>query len=300
MRNERHSTTRCLINEKPSCFDNAIGGVTTLFKAQLGEKKTVEGGLRLRGYFKKGSAEDPLITVVTVVYNDEEHLEETVKSVINQDYRNVEYIVVDGGSKDGTLEVIKKYENAIDYWVSESDEGIYHAMNKGIDFGSGEWIVFMNSGDIFYSDDVLSKVFKNPDIFDGFGVIYGDHKVKYENKEKTIRAGDVSKLWRGSQFCHQAAIVSLACHKKIKFNLERSIVADYEFFYKCSSLGVKMCHLPYVFAVVSAGGVSDTKRIRSIMERYSCLDQRLIRAPYYALLVCVELAKLIVKKYVKA
>ncbi|HAH56818.1 MAG TPA: glycosyltransferase, partial [Bacteroidales bacterium] len=85
------------------------------------------------------------MTVVTVVFNGVEFLEDTIKSVIGQTYDNVEYIIVDGGSKDGTLDIIKKYEYAIDYWVSEPDKGIYDAMNKAIDLGSGDWINFMNA-----------------------------------------------------------------------------------------------------------------------------------------------------------
>jgi len=100
----------------------------------------------------------PLISIITVVYNGEKHLEETIQSVINQNYPNVEYIIIDGGSTDGTLDIIKKYEHVIDYWVSEPDKGIYDAMNKGIDVATGNWINFMNAGDKFANKFVLSKI----------------------------------------------------------------------------------------------------------------------------------------------
>ena len=95
----------------------------------------------------------PLVTVITVVYNDVSCIEKTMQSVIRQTYPHVEYIVIDGGSVDGTVDLIKKYENQVAYWVSEQDGGIYAAMNKAIAKATGEWVCFMNSGDYFCNDD---------------------------------------------------------------------------------------------------------------------------------------------------
>jgi len=114
-----------------------------------------EGGLRTKGYFKKYIKDNPLISVITVVFNGENDLEQTIKSVINQTYNNIEYIVIDGGSTDDTLSIIKKYEDKINYWVSEDDNGIYDAMNKGVGLAQGEWLCFINSGDIFISQNTL-------------------------------------------------------------------------------------------------------------------------------------------------
>jgi hypothetical protein len=94
-----------------------------------GENRQGEGGLRIKGYFKKSLDNKPSISIITVVYNGEKYLEETIKSVITQTYDNVEYIIIDGGSTDGTLDIIKKYEDYIDYWVSEKDGGMYNAIN---------------------------------------------------------------------------------------------------------------------------------------------------------------------------
>lgn len=103
----------------------------------------------------------PLISIITVVYNGEEFLEETILSVINQSYKNIEYIIIDGGSTDGTINIIKKYEDKITYWVSEKDKGISDAFNKGIRVAKGEYLNFQGDGDGFYSKDALEKVFKN-------------------------------------------------------------------------------------------------------------------------------------------
>lgn len=115
----------------------------------------------------------PLVSVITVVYNAKEELEATIKSVLGQTYEKIEYIIIDGGSNDGSAEVIKKYEDKIAYWVSEKDRGIYDAMNKGIEAAHGEWLNFMNAGDNFASNDVLSKVFAL-DITVNHSLVYSD------------------------------------------------------------------------------------------------------------------------------
>ena len=119
----------------------------------------------------------PLISVITVVYNGDKHLEQTIKSVVNQKNNNIEYIIVDGGSSDQTLDIIKRYDKAVDCWISEADSGIYNAMNKGILLSKGDYISFLQADD-WYDPDAISKVvsslsedldyvFGNVDILDG-------------------------------------------------------------------------------------------------------------------------------------
>ena len=126
-----------------------------------------EGGLRTKGYFKNSYGETselsekftvPLVTIITVVFNGEKHLEQTIQSVISQTYDNVEYIIIDGGSTDGTVDIIRKYEEVIDYWVSELDAGISDAMNKGISLATGILINHLHAGDKFAADTTLSSV----------------------------------------------------------------------------------------------------------------------------------------------
>ena len=110
---------------------------------------------------KKHHSHKPLISIITAVLNGEKYIEQTIKSVINQSYQNIEYIIIDGGSTDRTLDIIKQYENKISYWVSEKDNGISDAFNKGLVVAKGEYINFQGHGDGFISCDTLEKVFHN-------------------------------------------------------------------------------------------------------------------------------------------
>ena len=220
------------------------------FETQLflpaGDNRQGEGGLRIKSYFKVGgiiplhstplaSLEETasplipnsspeaktLITVVTVVYNGEQFLEETILSVINQTYDNVEYIIIDGGSTDGTLDIIKKYEHAIDYWVSEKDKGIYDAMNKGIDLATGEWINFMNAGDQFCDGAVLG-IASN---LSSKELVY-KFLVQTEYNEIPIERADIWYLCR-RMLNHQGLVYSrLALNNKFDPNLK--IAGDFK------------------------------------------------------------------------
>ncbi len=293
-----YSTTRSLIHTKPACFDVCSNGEDALLKRPDNRHKLAEGGLRTHGLFKQGSDQEPLVTVITVVYNGARFLEETIKSVLEQTYDNVEYIVIDGGSKDNTLDLIRKYEDAIDYWVSEPDSGIYDAMNKGIELASGDWISFMNVEDCFYNADTLSKVFNQPKILMDYDVVYGDHQVIYPHKKRIAKAGKIKNFWKGSQFCHQSAFVKRFHYKKNKFNVSRKIAADFEFFYKAYKSGLKMKYMPIVVSNYSAGGLSDIDRIDSILERWLIIEKNNFINMAYVFIVFYTIIKMNIKEYV--
>lgn len=113
------------------------------------------------------------ISIITICYNAASDLEKTIKSVAAQKFKDFEYIVIDGQSKDSTLDIIKRNEDVISKWVSEPDKGIYDAMNKGIRMAEGDWLIMMNAGDVFADSEVLANVFKNP-ISDEISFLYGD------------------------------------------------------------------------------------------------------------------------------
>ena len=123
-----------------------------------------------------------MISVITVVLNSEELLEKTILSVINQSYSDVEYLIIDGGSSDGTVDIIKKYEKRIDYWSSSPDSGISHAFNNGLSQSSGDIIGILNAGDTFFADSfsVVSKAFKVNNI----DYLYGNSVLKDINNNE--------------------------------------------------------------------------------------------------------------------
>jgi glycosyltransferase involved in cell wall biosynthesis len=121
----------------------------------------------------------PLITVITVTFNAGEKLERTIQSVINQTLKDVEFIVIDGGSTDKTTDIIRKYENKITYWISEEDQGIFDAMNKGINISSGQWINFMNAGDCFIENETLARISPYLDRTCA-DIVYGNTVMKYK------------------------------------------------------------------------------------------------------------------------
>nr|WP_198001791.1 glycosyltransferase family 2 protein [Sulfurihydrogenibium yellowstonense] len=177
----------------------------------------------------------PLITVITVVYNGAKYLEDTIKSVINQTYPNVEYIIIDGGSTDGTIDIIKKYEDYIDYWVSEPDRGIYDAMNKGIDLVTGEWINFMNAGDKFFNDNTIFFIYQNVKSFDSnYDIVYGKAGVIDEKRELVSIQGlnereSFRKLKKYMSIPHQSTFYRLEFFKKIgKYDDNLKLAGDYE------------------------------------------------------------------------
>lgn len=176
----------------------------------------------------------PVITVVTVVYNGVGTIEETIRSVIDQDYPNLEYIVVDGGSTDGTIDIIKRYASSITRWVSEKDRGIYDAMNKGIDMATGQLINFMNSGDRFASRDVLQR---SASAWSNSDILYGDALIEFPTFKTKYKTHPLDQMWRRSPFCHQAAFARTSLMKEMKFDLNYKLGADYDFFFRSYRAG---------------------------------------------------------------
>ncbi|HEY9047943.1 MAG TPA: glycosyltransferase family 2 protein [Ohtaekwangia sp.] len=177
--------------------------------------------------------DQPLISVVTVVYNDVKNLENTMNSVFSQTYKNVDYIVIDGGSTDGTVDIIKKHASKLKYWTSGPDKGIYDAMNKAIAAASREgWMNFMNSGDKFASPDVLDKIGYALSQQAGVDILYGNAEIQYEGFGVPFKIQPLHTLWKYSPFCHQAAFIKASLMKEYQYDLQYKIGADHDLFFR--------------------------------------------------------------------
>lgn len=189
-----------------------------------GPGRVAEGGLRTRGLFRAPDAAKPLVTVITVVYNGAQYLGRTIESVINQRYDNLEYIVIDGGSTDGTLDLMRRYDDVIDYWVSEPDAGIYDAMNKGAMCGSGTYLLFLNARDELVVD--LSEIAGS--LSGDYVLLYGRANMLEENRRVAYVKGkelkSPRKLITGTPLCHQAIFYRRDAIGK--YDLRYSIMAD--------------------------------------------------------------------------
>ena len=255
-------------------------------------------GFKLEKIHKKNIPGCPLISIITVCLNDGKYLEETIKSVINQTYRNIEYIIIDGGSTDNTIDIIKNYESKIDHWLSEGDKGIYDAMNKGISFAKGKWINFMNAGDTFSKSNTIEKIFLKKD--DKVDFIYGDCEIIYNSEFSRVqKAGEIKNLWKGMVFSHQSLFTNSDVFKKYQFNVDNIISADFEFLFHCYKNNFKFCNIHIPIAVVLAGGLSDTNRIESILSRRSTVNKfskNLKVNAYYLILFFDTFIRLGIKK----
>lgn len=167
------------------------------------------------------------ISIITVCYNAAAELEETILSVINQTFQDYEYIIIDGGSKDGTLDIINKYKDKITFWISEPDKGIYDAMNKGLNYASGEWINFMNAGDIFTNNNVLTQIFSYTYQKD-IKFLYSDNFYRQKNGKLLLSSNSHEKLC----LLHQSSIYKKDLHKKHGMYIVTSqiIISDFLFF----------------------------------------------------------------------
>lgn len=216
---------------------------------------------------KSVAASLPRVTVVTVVLDQADVIERTLASVVGQDYPHLEYIVVDGQSTDGTLDVIQRYESRITRWVSGRDGGPYGGMNRGASLATGEWIIFMNGGDLFVDHDAIRQVFNRCDASQ-CDVIYGDGIVCGDGYRALERTAPTATLADGNGFSHQAAFVRTDLQQAFGFDVTEKVAADYDLFLRLRKAGKVFRHVDVVICEFFLGGVSTLRRDDTIRLRH--------------------------------
>ncbi len=210
-------------------------------------------------------------SIITINYNNRDGLRKTLESVIGETYHDFEYIVIDGGSTDGSREVIEEYSDRIDYWVSEPDKGIYNAMNKGIMAAHGDYLNFMNSGDCFYNESVLNDVlpYLKDEIVTGKSV----------NEDFSARTFHVTgqptmiQFYRNS-IDHQASFIARKLFDGIQYDEHYKIVSDWKFYVE--QLIFRNCsftYIPVTVAICQNGGISEVRKDLDKEERHDVLQK---------------------------
>lgn len=228
---------------------------------------------------------NPKISIITVVYNSKKGLEKTIKSVINQIYKNIEYIIIDGGSTDGTIDIIKKYQDKIDYWISEPDQGIYDAMNKGAKQASGEYLYFLNSGDYLFDENIIKKIARcinqnNSDLIVG-GIIR-----LHNGFEGFSAPEEMRRLKFGRTLPHQGSFVKSSVFRKLNgFNINYKVAGDFDFFCRFYKKEFSYKSIKESVAYMPSGGISSNKKI-ALPECYKVIGNHFGYS--YALLFCCK------------
>lgn len=226
---------------------------------------------------------NPKLSVITIVYNNVRDIERTILSVLNQTYNNIEYIIADGLSTDGTLQVISKYQDSVSKFISEKDNGIYDAMNKGLALASGDYVIFMNSGDEFFDADTVAAVFGAADDAD---IYYGETEMIADSGESLGQRRHKAPeqfTWRGFKYgmsiSHQAIYVRRALAEP--FDRQYQLSADIEWIIRAAKKAKKIVNVNRYVAKYLVGGMSKKKHRQSLQERFDIMRR------YYGLIPTV-------------
>jgi glycosyltransferase involved in cell wall biosynthesis len=217
----------------------------------------------------------PILSVITIVYNNVKDIERTMLSVLNQTYADIEYVLVDGLSNDGTLDIIKKHEDRIAKFTSEKDEGIYDAMNKGLDLATGDYVIFMNSGDEFFDNDTVAAVFASADDAD---IYYGETEmIDDAGQSLGQRRHKAPKqfTWRefnlGMSISHQAIYIKRSLIEP--YDRKYQLSADIDWIIRAAKKAEKIVNVNRYVAKYLVGGMSKTKHRQSLAERFDIMKR---------------------------
>jgi glycosyltransferase involved in cell wall biosynthesis len=200
------------------------------------------------------------ISIVTVTYNAELIIEETLSSIISQDYKYKEIIIIDGKSSDQTLHKIRRFDESIHKIISENDDGIYDAMNKGLNLATGEFVIFMNAGDLFYKSTTLTDFFKS--ITKKDSIYYGDAIYISDDKNNKIKRGGKFNRFRlaKTNLCHQTVFYPKSTYEAQKYNTVYKLFADWDYNMRCFKKGIDFIYINNIIAYYDNSGLSVTQR----------------------------------------
>jgi glycosyltransferase involved in cell wall biosynthesis len=217
----------------------------------------------------------PVLSVITIVYNNVRDIERTMLSVLNQTYRQIEYVVVDGASTDSTLDIIKRYENRIARLISEEDNGIYDAMNKGLKLATGDYVIFMNSGDEFYANNTVEKVFGSADDAD---IYYGETEMindQLQSLGQRRHKAPESFTWLsfnyGMSVSHQAIYIKKSLTEP--YDPKYKLSADIDWIIRAAKKAKKIVKVDGYVAKYMVGGMSKAKHRQSLAERFDIMKR---------------------------
>lgn len=215
----------------------------------------------------------PKITIVTISYNSVSEIEDTILSVINQNYANKEYIIIDGASKDGTMQVVDKYRDNIDVIISEPDKGRSDAFNKGIAKSTGDYIVMINAGDML-ADDALNKFAKKYKL--GYDIIKGNtirwnSETNFKSREKPVINYPIIPF--NFLVCHQSSYISKDAYQRFgNYEVDMRVAMDFELMLRFSKLGATFYSIDEDLAIFRMGGISQMSKQRRLEEmKYAML-----------------------------
>lgn len=217
---------------------------------------------------------NPKLSVITIVYNNVKDIERTMLSVLNQTYSNIEYIVVDGASTDGTVEKINNYKNRLAIFISEQDRGIYDAMNKGLALATGDYILFMNSGDEIYAPETVAEVFAaapSGDIYYGETEMYDQNwKSLGQRRHRAPEHFDWHSFKLGMNVSHQAIYIKRSL--TTPFDLRYKYSSDIDWIIKAAKKSSNVVNTHLYVAKYLVGGISKKKHLESLRERFQILS----------------------------
>lgn len=244
------------------------------------------------------------VSVITIVRNDLQNIGNTMLSVLNQTYAGVEYVVKDGMSTDGTWEIIqntaKKYTNKHIRHMSCSDTGIYDAMNQAVCHSNGEWIIFINSGDAFYSQSTLSEIFESGLEYRHKGILYGNAIVRDEAGDAVWKS-DIKKIEKKMPFCHQSCFIRRELLLRYPFSTKYRIVSDYNNILELYQAREQFYDLNRIVSIFQLDGVSSTDFVRRFREREAVRHERGLKCSFqflYPFGLLINYIKMFVIRYV--